>query len=1388
MADFFMLILTDTNQPFMKYLYSLLIASFFYSQLIFSQAGSLDPSFAPTLAIDEVATAVTTLPDGNILLAVWSTTSLNSTLRKLSPTGTIISGFSSGVFGSGYITSILVQEDGKIIVAGDFESYNSSTRKHHIVRLNTSGGLDSSFNFSVTYMLSLTVIKKQPGVNKMLVGGVVVDYSNDKPLIRINLSDGSIDTTFNSGGSMTNGQLFNNIYSIDTYPNGEILIGGDFHSYNGQRRIRLAKLNADGSLDGVLANNGLNFSDGDNGFGLINSILIQDNNNFIVAGNISYGTGTSQRKSIAKFTGNSINTAFNATELNNIWGIANIKAQPNGQIIVSGEFTAISGVSKIDIARLDPLTGAVDPCFDPGSSTDGGDLSLSYGSTGSIAIDPIGNIYTVGHFSSYNGTPRQGIAKIFGNNNNTITANNDNGSTVQSGTQITAIASVLTNDTFNGVIATTANVTISAVLPLTTGINLNTSTGAVTVNAGTAPSTYVQEYQICQQGTTCNCTIATATVTVSAPTPIVSAVNNIFTVNRGCPVSTILMNVLDNDTYTAPPAAQVQASTSNVTISAVGSVPSALAFNTATGVISIPSATIAGTYYFRYRITSITNPTIFSEADVAITVVNPPAIVVVNDQFSAASGVNTLIATSIFSNDTYGGSAATSSNVTLTTTNTNPNIQVNTATGKITVTSSVTPGTYTFNYTICSNTNLCNCTTGTVTIIVGNAVLNAVTDNFTIYSCLATTLNVLANDTYNGAPATTSNVTITFVNYLPFITTNSNGTIYISSAVQPGTWGLFYKITDNNNAANYRTGQVHIKVLGPVIAVNDVVTANFGTASTVNLVANDYYGCNLITSDTNPSISSTSTLPTGISVDLNNSTVTVSSTIAPGNYNFTYTICDPFANNECDTATVTVNVGTPPITPGIRANSIVTNSGIFSSGKILIMGYFIAYNNLPVNHIALLSNALTLDQNFNSSGAIPLTSRPLDFKIQSDDKIVVVGGFTGFSGEATGTGVTRLLPSGQKDPLFNSGTGVAGLTALVYTTTIQSDGKILIGGNFVSFNGYSRKSLARLTPTGGIDPSFNVGIGFNGEITSILEQQSDHHLIVAGAFNSYQGSTYNSIIKLKDNGDIDPSFITGTGITEGSGTTDSGTIWATLLLPNGDIMLAGNFNKYNGTLRQNIVKLHSNGSLDTAFNLSGLGFDGVVRTLMYDSDSGKIFVGGEFTTYKGVAVKKIVRIDSVSGNLDSSFSSGTGPAGNGNVWTMTRQNDGKVILGGQFTSYNGISATNVTRIAPSIPGNQSRTNSVYWESEPEIDIRSSLNKSITIYPNPSVGTFNIDLSGYNNERFDVTIHNTLGQLMYTGSISSETSNQINLNNAQSGNYFIRLQNNNETIFKIITVK
>ncbi len=221
---------------------------------------------------------------------------------------------------------------------------------------------------------------------------------------------------------------------------------------------------------------------------------------------------------------------------------------------------------------------------------------------------------------------------------------------------------------------------------------------------------------------------------------------------------------------------------------------------------------------------------------------------------------------------------------------------------------------------------------------------------------------------------------------------------------------------------------------------------------------------------------------------------------------------------------------------------------------------------------------------------------------------------------------------------------------------------------------------------GTIDPNFSLGTGFTGTgITQarveIINQQTDGKLLVGGWFTSYNENPASRIARLNLDGTIDSGFNTGTGFTG-----FSPYVKAIALQPDGKIVVGGNFTAFNGTNRHRIARLNSDGTLDTGFNpLTGLNSD--VNAIAIQSD-GKIVIGGIFTLYDwlnsdGISRPKIAILNA-DGSLDTSFDPqagfGTSIGSQERVTKIIVQPDGKILTCGQFEQFNGTTRFMVARL------------------------------------------------------------------------------------------------------------
>jgi uncharacterized delta-60 repeat protein len=331
-----------------------------------------------------------------------------------------------------------------------------------------------------------------------------------------------------------------------------------------------------------------------------------------------------------------------------------------------------------------------------------------------------------------------------------------------------------------------------------------------------------------------------------------------------------------------------------------------------------------------------------------------------------------------------------------------------------------------------------------------------------------------------------------------------------------------------------------------------------------------------------------------------------------------------------------------------------------SDGKIIVGGEFTTYQGITENRIIRLNADGSKDTSFNTGTGFE--SLIFTISTQSDGKILVGGWFTTYQG-TTADYIIRLNVDGSKDTSFNTDSGFNNFVRVI---TTQSDGKIIVGGEFTNYQGTTENRIIRLNTGGSKDTSLNISTGFNINV-NIITTQSDGKILVGGTFTTYQSITENRIIRLNNDGSKDATFVTGTGFNS--------FVYAITTQSDGKLLVGGQFTTYKGITENRIIRLNADGSKDTSFN-TGIGFDNTVRVITTQSD-GKILVGGTFTTYQGTTENRIIRLNA-DGSKDSSFNTGTGF--NSFVYAITTQSDGKIIVGGTFTSYKGATENHIIRL------------------------------------------------------------------------------------------------------------
>ena len=286
-----------------------------------------------------------------------------------------------------------------------------------------------------------------------------------------------------------------------------------------------------------------------------------------------------------------------------------------------------------------------------------------------------------------------------------------------------------------------------------------------------------------------------------------------------------------------------------------------------------------------------------------------------------------------------------------------------------------------------------------------------------------------------------------------------------------------------------------------------------------------------------------------------------------------------------------------------------------------------------------------------------------------NEQIIINGDFTTYQGIAC-SGIIKINMDGSPDLDFisNIGTGLSG--GVVRGLCLQNNGKIIVGGQFDNFNGLTFSALVRLNSDGTLDTTFNTNNPMFGSTASVYEvlQQPDGKIICAGSFNSYKGLTVSSgLIRLSQDGDIDVTFDIGSGVPE----IGSNAIYSCFLQSDGKIIGGGIFASFDGSSVQNIVRVNSDGTIDSGFlpNLSSSnGVDNIVLGINQQAD-GKVILGGTFSTFGTYSTPKISRIN-LDGTIDETFISPF--SGSNSIENISFQSNGKIVLGGSKVIETGI--------------------------------------------------------------------------------------------------------------------
>ncbi len=362
-------------------------------------------------------------------------------------------------------------------------------------------------------------------------------------------------------------------------------------------------------------------------------------------------------------------------------------------------------------------------------------------------------------------------------------------------------------------------------------------------------------------------------------------------------------------------------------------------------------------------------------------------------------------------------------------------------------------------------------------------------------------------------------------------------------------------------------------------------------------------------------------------------------------------------------------------------------------GKILVGGVEGTFQGSTVSTcLWLLNEDGTLNTAVTDFGTSTGRTEINDIVIQPDGKILMGGTFDTFDGQPRAN-LVRLNSDLTLDTTWTA-TGLSGSFRTILDIELQADGKVLVGGGFSTINGTARNAIARLGPTGDVDPTFvpdsvivtfENGFTTNGNVSSV-KVQPDGKIVISGSFSTIGGNVSGNIARLTSTGAYDPTFAVGTGIEFLTNKA--------LILPDGRILFGGNGGTYQGAPIPSLACFFPDGRLDQSFQANlGAGPNGWTGGVLKLTPEGRILVGGIFTEWNGTTTASMVRLD-LQGNLDPTFTPvpnvGRGAWG-GHFYDAEFEDNGNIMAvgwlsntdfsqnGGPGLKFNGTIAENIVR-------------------------------------------------------------------------------------------------------------
>ncbi len=1237
-------------------------------------AGSLDTTFNTINGADDAIFALALQTDGELIIGgdfIAFNHATRHRLARLQANGALDSVFNAGEGPNRPVRALALQSDGKIIVGGLFTKINSTNRSA-IARLNPDGTLDGSFNPGAGADNPVFAVALLPD-NKVLIGGSFTTFNGvPRPNLALLNTNGSLNTFFNPGLG-PNGI----VYALAVQPDGKVLLGGDFLTVSNVSRPRIARLNSDGSLD-------LTFYPGAGINASVRTIALQPDGKILIGGSFTMVNGTNRNYFARLNADGSLDAGFmpgGSGADNTVFAAA---VQEDGKILVGGDFATFNGVYRSRITRLNQ-NGQTDPTINFGS---GANSFIA-----AVLIQPDRKIVIGGGFTTFNDQPEHHVARLYGGS--LAGAGNLEFSSPFFTVDEPAGAAQITVRRNGG---TSGDVTIDYAttgITATAGLDFSNTVGTLSFPEGEVRRTFIVpiiDDTLVEDPETVDLSLSNPTSGAALgpqPTATLTIVSDDSVISFLTPTFSVSENVIGSNAF--------------ITVVKTGSTNSSVSVDyqtldgTATaGVDYLPvRATLTfapGESFKNFQVPILIDPSVEGNKTVMLSLTN----VTRGGSLSLAAATLTIV-----ENDFAGGEFDFSSpvytvneydtNITITVTRTNG------ISGIVSVSYSTIDGTATAGQDYTGAFGILSFSDGETsksfnipitpdhlqetneTVIL---TLTAPSGGATLGIINTATLTIIDNNLINGnLNFSATNYTVNESNLIATITVTrtlgSEGDVSVQYLTRDGTASAGTNYQPAFGSLSWTNGETTPKTF-TVSLVNDTLVE--GTTVLSLVLTNPTGGATLgprpiatltiLDDDTGPGFLGFSSANYVVSEDATNAVITVTRNFgSTGTVSITYFTTDGTALNGVNyLGTTNVLSFGPGETNKVFTVPLIDNASI-DVNKTLNLGLSNPIGASTNNQI--VSALLTIVENSAPAGSIDASFNTLGANDQiysvviqtNNNKIFAGGDFTLFN-NLVRKHIVRLLPNGGVDTTFDPTTNV---NSTVQTIAVKTGGEPLIGGLFTAFGGGPLSYLAGLLVDGSAGSNFLRGVSGADNSVYALAFQSDGKVIVGGLFNSVNGSNSYFIARLDAIGQVDATFHANPG--------PDGGVRAIVVQNNGKILIAGDFQTINGIPRSRIARLNEDGSVDTTFD-PGAGADSTVNSIALQND-GRAVIGGLFTQFNGIAVGRVARLNQ-DGAFDSSFNPGSGA--NEFVSVVALQTDGKILVGGGFTSFNGAPRNRITRL------------------------------------------------------------------------------------------------------------